>query len=161
MGWATGLEGKSYPKKPRGHEIDALELFRASPTERIALIKSGVPATAAKRLFAGLDIAQRDTLRALDLPVATINKMAKAARRLDPAASERVLGIARLVGQVQAMVEESGNPDGFDAAEWVSRWLREPVAALGGKRPLDLLDTMEGQSLVSQALARMQTGAYS
>jgi uncharacterized protein (DUF2384 family) len=58
------------------------------------------------------------------------------------------------------MVEESGNPEGFDAQNWVSHWLREPVPALGGERPVDLLDTMEGQALVSETLARMQSGSY-
>jgi uncharacterized protein (DUF2384 family) len=35
-----------------------------------------------------------------------------------------------------------------------------PVPALGGTRPLDLMDTMTGQALVSQVLAQMQSGAY-
>jgi len=39
---------------------------------------------------------------------------------------------ARLIGQVQAMVEQSGNPEGFDAAHWLGAWLDEPLPALGG-----------------------------
>ena len=73
---------------------------------------------------------------------------------------ERVVGLARLVGQVEAMVQEGGDSAGFDAALWLAQWLREPVAALGGERPIDLLDTMEGQALVSATLARMESGAY-
>jgi uncharacterized protein (DUF2384 family) len=73
---------------------------------------------------------------------------------------ERALGIARLTGQLQAIVEESGQPEGFDAAAWMSWWLREPLPALGGVRPLDLLDTTEGQTLVSTILAQIQSGAY-
>lgn len=65
-----------------------------------------------------------------------------------------------LVRQVQAMVEESGNPDCFDAAEWLARWLSEPVPALGGARPMDLMENAEGRALVSDTLARMQTGAF-
>jgi uncharacterized protein (DUF2384 family) len=34
------------------------------------------------------------------------------------------------------------------------------LPALGGVRPLDLMDTMEGQSLVAETLARIQSGAY-
>jgi uncharacterized protein (DUF2384 family) len=71
-----------------------------------------------------------------------------------------VLGIAGLVGQLQAIVEESGDPEGFDAMRWLSRWLREPLSALGGDKPLSLLDTMEGQSLVANTLAKMQSGAF-
>ena len=73
---------------------------------------------------------------------------------------ERVVGLVKLVGQIEAMVEESGDPEGFDAPEWLSRWLREPLPALGGDRPINLLDTMEGQALVSRALAQMQSGAF-
>ena len=74
--------------------------------------------------------------------------------------SERALGIARLVGLVEGMVKESGDPTGFDAAQWVAQWLEEPMAALGGKRPADLMDTAEGQAIVSNLISRMQSGAY-
>ena len=72
----------------------------------------------------------------------------------------RMIGIAKLVAQLQAMVQESGNPEGFDAGAWISRWLEEPLPALGGMRPIDLMDTMEGQATVSTILAQMQSGAY-
>ena len=58
------------------------------------------------------------------------------------------------------MVAESGEPAGFDAGAWLARWLTEPLPSLGGTRPADLLDTMEGQGLVSTALAQLQSGAY-
>ena len=74
--------------------------------------------------------------------------------------SERVIGLASLIGQVQAMMQGSGEPEDVDAAAWMSRWLREPVPALGGVAPLDLIDTMQGQALVSKTLAQMQSGAY-
>ena len=72
----------------------------------------------------------------------------------------RARGIARLIGQVQTMVSESGNPEGFNAAEWVARWIDRPLPALGGQRPAELMETPDGQALVSNIVARMQTGAY-
>ena len=69
--------------------------------------------------------------------------------------------MARLVGQAQAMIEESGDPTGFNAAEWVAQWLARPVGALGGRRPGELMDTAEGQALVSNLLNRAVSGAYS
>lgn len=74
--------------------------------------------------------------------------------------SERVLGIARLVGQVDNMVRESGNPEGFNAATWVAKWLDRPQPALGGMRPAELMDTADGRGIVSDLIARMQSGAY-
>ena len=89
-----------------------------------------------------------------------MNKKAARDELLSTEDSERVVGLAKLVGQLEAMVEESGSDENFDAPEWLSRWLREPLPALGGGRPIDLLDTMEGQALVAQALSQIQSGAY-
>jgi uncharacterized protein (DUF2384 family) len=58
------------------------------------------------------------------------------------------------------MVQESGDPVNFDARAWLARWLTEPLPAFGGVRPADLIDTMEGQSMVSVALAQIESGAY-
>lgn len=67
----------------------------------------------------------------------------------------------RLLEQVGEMVRQSGDPAGFDAAAWLPRWLSEPLPALGGARPIDLLNTAEGEAQVCTILARMQSGAYS
>jgi putative toxin-antitoxin system antitoxin component (TIGR02293 family) len=124
------------------------------------MIKHGLPATEAKRVIADLAIGQGTALKALKLSPATVNKKAKQEHTLSAAESERVIGIIRLVGQLEAMIQESGDPEGFDAASWMSRWLQEPLPSLGGTRPIDLMDTMEGQALVSTALAQVQGGAY-
>ena len=50
--------------------------------------------------------------------------------------------MAKLIGQVQAMIEESGDAEGFEAADWFARWLEGPLPAFGGQRPTELLDTM-------------------
>ena len=92
--------------------------------------------------------------------MANRNRRVKRKKQLQPAEGERILFVARLVGQVQNIVDVSGNPEGFDSTAWMSRWLNEPLPALGGIRPLDLLDTMEGQALVSNAIAQIQSGAY-
>lgn len=74
--------------------------------------------------------------------------------------SRSLIGMDKLVRQVQVMVEQSGNPTGFDAAKWVAHWVNEPSPALGGKIPATYMDTVEGQELVSNLIARMQSGAY-
>jgi putative toxin-antitoxin system antitoxin component (TIGR02293 family) len=79
---------------------------------------------------------------------------------LSPGESERIIGFARIVGQLEALIQESGDPEGFDAAAWMSRWLNDPLPALGGMRPVDLMDTEEGRTLVSTTLAKLQSGAY-
>lgn len=65
-----------------------------------------------------------------------------------------------LTAQVQRMVDESGNPAGFDARSWLSDWLRTPVPALDNRLPIEYLGNAEGVDLISRILASAQTGAY-
>jgi putative toxin-antitoxin system antitoxin component (TIGR02293 family) len=149
-------EGRKASTKP----FHYLDIYRASATDRIRIIKEGIPAANAKRMIGDLHFDQGTFFKALNLKTATVNRKAANDEALSPEESERVMGVAKLVGQVQAMVEESGNADGFDAPKWLSGWLREPLPALGGQRPVDLIDTMEGQAMVAQALGQVQSGAY-
>lgn len=157
----TAAHGSSR-KNPRSNPtpLPYVALYRSSPVELIKLIRSGVPASGVKRIVSDLRLDQKSALRALNLKTATINRKATRNESLSRDESERVIGMARLVGQLQSIVEESGDPQGFDAPAWLSRWLREPLPALGGQQPLELLDTMEGQALVASALAKLQSGAY-
>lgn len=135
-------------------------LYKAPVLMLIEWVKSGVGARDAKIILGQLRVPQGEALTALQIPVATVNRKAKTNASLSPAEGERVLGVGRLLGQLQTMVRDSGNPDGFDASGWLSAWISAPVPALGGARPLDLMDTMTGQALVSQVLSQMQSGAY-
>jgi putative toxin-antitoxin system antitoxin component (TIGR02293 family) len=147
-------------KAGAGKSFAFIEIYRASPLRRIEFIKAGVPARTFKLFCTELDFDQKALFHALSLKTATINRKAAANKPLSADESERVVGLAKLVGQLESMVEESGDLDGFDATAWVARWLREPLPALGGSKPMELLDTMEGQALVSRSLAQIQSGAY-
>jgi putative toxin-antitoxin system antitoxin component (TIGR02293 family) len=140
--------------------LSYITVYRATPLERIDMIRQGIPASEAKRMVAGLPIGQGAGFKALNLSIATVNRKAKQGGALSPEESERIVGFAKLVGQLEAMLQDSGDPTNFDARAWMARWLTEPLPAFGGVRPADLVDTMEGQSLVSAALAKVQSGAY-
>jgi len=157
---AKGKAASRAAAKYKAPKLSYLSVYRASPLERIALIKRGIPAVEAKRLFIDLPIGQSAGFKALNLSTATVNRKAKQGDMLSPEESERVVGFAKLVGQLEAVIQESGDPTGFDARAWMARWLAEPLPALGGARPADLIDTMEGQALVSSVLAMLQSGAY-
>ena len=135
-------------------------LYKAPVLTQVEWVKSGLGARDAKVILSQLRLSQGEALTALQIPVATVNRKAKTNARLSSAEGERVLGVGRLLGQLQTMVRESGDADGFDASAWLSAWMSTPVPALGGARPLDLMDTMTGQALVSQVIAQMQSGAY-
>ncbi|SPA42643.1 conserved hypothetical protein [Cupriavidus taiwanensis] len=126
----------------------------------IQAIREGVPASDLNRLAESMGTSKEQLIKTLDLPRATVDRKARAHQNLSSEQSERVLGMVRLVGQVQALVESSGDARGFNAAQWVAQWLEQPSPALGGQRPAALMDTVAGQRIVSELVARMQSGAY-
>ncbi|HJS05189.1 MAG TPA: antitoxin Xre-like helix-turn-helix domain-containing protein [Variovorax sp.] len=136
-------------------------VFRYDPLERVQLVKAGVPAQMAVTVAKAMGISKDSLYQTLGLPRATIDRKLREGKALSSDESSRVLGIARLVGQAQAIVEESGDPAGFNAAEWVGQWLAQPLGALGGRKPGELMDTAEGQAIVSNLLDRAVSGAYS
>jgi hypothetical protein len=71
----------------------------------------------------------------LGVPRSTVIRKAKAKTRLASEQSERVIGLSRLVDQVESLVAESGDPEGFDAAPWSQGWLEQPNPALGERHP--------------------------
>ncbi|AHE53972.1 type II RES/Xre toxin-antitoxin system antitoxin [Sphingomonas sanxanigenens] len=151
---------RTISETPIGRSFDYIDLFRAEPVERIEFIKAGVSARAVKLFISELHFDQNVLIEALSLKTATLNRKAARNELLSAEDSERVVGLAKLVGQLEAMIEDSGGAEGFDASEWLSRWLRDPLPALNGARPIEFLDTMEGQALVSRALSQIQSGAY-
>ena len=135
-------------------------VYQLAPQDRIQVIKRGIPAGYIDALSARMDIPKENLILFLGFSSATINRKVREHRTLSSHESERVLGIEYLIGQVDQMVRESGNPEQFDAARWVSNWLSSPLPALGGETPASYMDTVEGQKLVSNLLAQAQSGAY-
>lgn len=139
---------------------EASQLYHVDPQTRIALIREGVPASSVAELSMHMGISKDNLLTSLGLSRATINRKERSATPLSRDESERVLGVGMLIGMVQTMVQQSGNPTGFDAARWVAGWLANPVPALAGATPASYMDTIEGQRLVAELLARTQSGVY-
>lgn len=90
-------------------------LYRVDPQARIAAIRKGIPAAMVAELSATMGMSKELLLGSLGLSRATISRKEKDDTALSKDESERVLGVASLIGKAQAMVEESGDPTGFDA----------------------------------------------
>jgi uncharacterized protein (DUF2384 family) len=136
------------------------QIYRLDPQARIALIRQGIPASMIGNLSSRMGMSKESLLSSLGLSRATISRKEKGAATLSRDESERVLGVETLIGIVQTMVEQSGNPAGFDAARWVADWLTKPLPALAGATPASYMDTFEGQKLVAELLSMSQSGAY-
>ncbi len=109
--------------------------FRAEPIQRINMIKQGTLASEANRILSDFCVTGAAAESALKISVSSMDRRTGSRDRLPPAESERVLGAARLVGQLQNIMEEFGNPQVFSATAWLSRWQSERLPALGGVRP--------------------------
>jgi putative toxin-antitoxin system antitoxin component (TIGR02293 family) len=141
-------------------EKSARTYFRASPLERIRIIKQRVPAQYVLTITLSMKMAKETLYGTLNLARATIDRKVQKKELLNQDESERVLALTRLVGQADNIVRSSGTTAGFSAAEWVAAWLQRPHPALGGKRPGELMDTADGRDLVADLMARQQSGVY-
>ena len=97
--------------------INFADVYRLGPTERIDIIKKGVPAGMVFKLAKTIGRPKERLFKVLGLPRATVDRKMRANQRLSIEQGERVIGFSKLVGQVQVMVEQSGDPRGFDPAK--------------------------------------------
>jgi len=86
---------------------------------RIAQIRQGILASSINSLSTRMGMTKETLLASLGLSRATISRKEREAARLSKDESERVLGVETLIGTVQKMVEQSGDPTGFDAVHWL------------------------------------------
>lgn len=143
--------------------LDFKKAYRSSSADRFLVIKTGIAARRVYDLATKLNVSQDLMMKRLGLSKSTISRKVQADQTLTADQSERVLGMSKLVGLVETIIEESGDPDlakDFDAAGWLEDWLSQPNPALGGELPTVYLDTREGQEILSSLIAQMQSGAY-
>jgi putative toxin-antitoxin system antitoxin component (TIGR02293 family) len=148
--WAPFLAGRKSPADV--HNID--------PMVRTGLVKLGLPAGMMTIVAKDMGVGNEKLSQTIGVKRSTMARKIEKQEVLNLDESDRVMAMARLIGQVKAMVMESGTVAGFDAGKWVARWIEKPAPALGGKRPAELLDTTEGREIVSALVAKMQSGAY-
>jgi putative toxin-antitoxin system antitoxin component (TIGR02293 family) len=136
-------------------------LFQTSALDRDSFVREGVPVGYVDNLADRLGESRSRLYVLLRIPRATAARKKSEDARLSVESSDRVIGFAKLIGQVETIVQESGNAEGFDAAHWLKEWISRPLAALGNRRPEEFMDTSDGREMISQILARSQSGAYS
>lgn len=139
---------------------DPHAIYLMEPTARIRLIKRGVRAAAVSSLAKRMEWTKERFTQSLGLSIATIDRRVRDQENLTTQESERYIGLIKLIGQVQVVVEQSGDPGNFDATQWFAQWLDKPLPALGGSRPVEYIDTSEGREMLSRLIAMAQSGAY-
>jgi putative toxin-antitoxin system antitoxin component (TIGR02293 family) len=122
-------------------------------SELIAAVRDGLPFLALRHLFdefASTDLAVHE-MYSLVGSLRTLQRKQAARTRLTAAESDRVARVARVL----ALAEES-----IGDKVRARLWLTEPNGALGGRRPMELLDSDLGTGLVERVLGRIEYGVY-
>jgi hypothetical protein len=67
----------------------------------------------------------------LGLKHSTVNRKLLKRSLLSPDESERLMGLQRLIGQVEVVVRDCGDGSSFEAGRWLANWLQRPNRAPG------------------------------
>jgi len=116
----------------------------------IPLVREGVPFSAFQKASESLDLSLTDVERALGLSARSL--LRRKHGRLNPVESERFLRLVRVVARAEHVL---------GARDAAIDWLRTPNPALGGEKPILLLDTEIGADTVNEVLGRIEYTVYS
>lgn len=153
--------GKTLSLSSRVQAIASFQqVHLASLGELTDAIREGVPAMSVRELATLLGMPVFELSAALGVAPSTIRRKSHKEELLALDQGERVIWLQRLVGQVQHIVEKYGDSTEFDAATWTGKWLTRPQRCLGGKRPMEYLDSVTGQQLLSGLLMQNVSGTY-
>jgi putative toxin-antitoxin system antitoxin component (TIGR02293 family) len=119
-----------------------------SEADFMKVLERGVPIGALAEL-ARREALSPDDVDRLIIPRRTLAHRKAKDQPLNRVESERAVRVASMT----ALAEET-----FANREKGQTWLRRPTAPLGGKRPLDLLDSEPGARVVEQLLYRIGHG---
>ena len=111
------------------------------------LIRDGLPVDVIDRLIGDKTVTPDEVRRIIMGPKAIAERRRKGG--LTPEQSERVIRAARIIAEAL---------ETFGSRDKALTWMRRACAVLGGKAPIDLLDTEEGAELVESLLGRIAHG---
>jgi len=122
-----------------------------TPAQLIGALKEGLSVKELDELRSTLDLPMERLVPMLGISRATLHRR-RAAGRLDPGESDRVVRFARLLGKASVVLESVGN---------ARLWLTSPQVGLGGAVPLEYAETEVGAREVEDLLNRIEYGVYS
>lgn len=139
------------------------EIHDLQPIERIALVKPGIPLRIAAQVAQDMRVSIRRLFAIISVGSPYRQRLAIAKQALPLESSERLMGLIRLIGQVERIMKDSSpscTKEGFKSAEWFGQWVAKPHSALGGRKPEEYVDTVDGRLVLSNLLSQMQSGVF-
>ena len=162
---------RAKPRAAAGHAIayaptrfrEFVDRFaQATPDQRMHAEREGVPGALVKDLAKRMGLANIRMFELIGIPKATAEKKTSAKTSIAGAPGQAALGMVRLLGIANEIVANSDAPQArnFDTAKWLGHWIELPQAALGGRKPADLIDTPTGVETVAKLLGSLESGSY-
>jgi len=120
-------------------------------TDLEAAIREGFPQTVVEEVMRGAGLTLKELAASLDLSARSLQRRRREGR-LARYESDRLYRLARIVALAKHYLGDE---------EAAIRWLRRPNRALGGRTPLELVDTELGARTVENILGRIAYGGVS
>jgi putative toxin-antitoxin system antitoxin component (TIGR02293 family) len=120
------------------------------PIDLLEEVERGLPTKAYIVIAKALGLTPDEEDRLLQISLRTRARW-KQRTRLDPATSDRLVRLARILALATDVLESQEHAVG---------WLREPGDALGGRTPLEIMTTDVGAEKVTNMLYQMEHGIY-
>jgi len=122
------------------------------PDDLAQLVRKGLPVGSVTSLAERLHVRNAVLSRKLGIAQRTLTRRLSGASLLTPAESDRTARMARVYANAVELIGDE---------EKAIAWLNTANRALGGERPIDLLDTDLGSRTVEDILGRIAYGVYS
>jgi len=134
----------------RVKERGVVMLAAEPPLRRIDRVRAGLPAQVLDETATVLGIAKSALMKAAGIAQSTAGAQRRSGKPLSPEDSEKIMRVLRVTRRAEEV---------FGDKREGRAWLTGEAPALGGRRPLDLLDTHDGYELVMDELERIVFGA--
>lgn len=123
---------------------------RSTGIDLLAEVERGLPVRSYEAVAEALELTPAEEDHLLQVSLRTRARWKRRAR-LDPATSDRLVRLARILALAVMVLESREN---------AVAWLREPSDALHGRSPLAAITTDPGAEKVSNMLYQMEHGVY-
>lgn len=113
-------------------------------------VRSEPAGTLIRKLRASLGLSQEVLSNVLGVSVRTVVRWEREGDEPPPLERERLEWVSELVEIARTIMEDVD----------VGRWFRTPKAALGGRRPVDLLGSLRGLQQIQRLLESIRWGTF-
>ncbi len=148
----AGLYGSTSAGRCKERTPPVLDIPDVGTNQLIRHIKRGFDYRSLERFIEKTRLPKEDAINLVNISPRTMHRR-KAAGRLSPEESDRLVRAARVVEQARQLFENDVNA--------ANRWLGTPQPALAGATPLEYARTELGAREVEALIIRLEHGTFS